>query len=143
MEVERKPVDFAVPNNVSGNGGLGFPVWKEEFKRSDFVWYLFRADLIAQGDTATLEDVREHLDMFKAWLDSGKSKRPKIILIGTFSDKAVTSEFSLEDLTHVVAEAAPIKAGVAKLNNAGLVFGSLASKRESAKLIKRLGGELK
>ena len=75
------------------------------------------------------------------WICSRRGS--KIILIGTFSDKAVTSEFSLEDLTHVVAEAAPIKAGVAKLNNAGLVFGSLASKRESAKLIKRLGGELK
>jgi energy-coupling factor transporter ATP-binding protein EcfA2 len=143
MEVQRKSVNFAVPNNVSGNGGLGYPVWKQEFKQSDFVWYLFRADLIAQGDAETLEDVRGHLDMFRAWIDSGKSKGPKIILIGTFSDKAITSELNLEELTHIVAGAAPIKAGVAMLNNAGLVVGSLALKRDSAKLVKRLGNELK
>ena len=86
MDLDGKSVGFHVPNDLPGNHALGYQDWKDAFTGADYVWYLFRSDLIAQGDPTEFKIVRDHFNMFKGWMDANKSLRPKIILIGTFAD---------------------------------------------------------
>lgn len=142
MEINGEPVDFDVPKDMPGHPGAGFSDWEEAFTKADYVWYLFRADLIAQGEPSELQLVRDHLDMFKDWLDKSKARSPKIILIGGWADLLPDYRHNLANLHREISEASPIKIGTVKLNKAGLVIGSLAGDKEATKLVKSLRSRL-
>lgn len=142
MDVDGKTVHFDAPRDLPGNDGMGFPRWKEAFTQSDFVWYLFRADLMLKGDAATVELVTSHLGILQAWMKEKRSNRPKVVLIGTFGDKAPDEFLDPQSLRTAVGKLAPIKVGLVKLNKANLVVGSLATKRSSSKLVASLGRNL-
>ena len=140
MEVGREAVGFDVPKDLPGNDGLGYADWKEAFTGADYVWYLFRSDLIAQGNDDEAALVKGHLDMFKDWMDAGSS--PKVILIGTWADQASEFHEDPERFKRVVGASAPIKLGAVKLSNAGLVVGGLNDNKHANTLMKSLGRRL-
>ncbi|TFB66162.1 GTPase domain-containing protein [Cryobacterium sp. Hz9] len=142
MGVGGEMVEFAVPKDLPGNDGLGFTVWKEAFSGADYVWYLFRSDLIAQGNSLEIDMVKGHLDMFKDWMDAENSTCPKIILIGTWADKDPGFRKNSGKFRQIVGSASPIKIGSVKLNNAGLVVGGLITNMDASALVKSLGARL-
>lgn len=142
MEIGGKTVHFDVPKDLPGNDGLGFADWKEAFAGADYVWYLFRSDLIAQGDSSEIDMVKEHLDMFKEWMSAGKPTCPKVILIGTWADKDPGFQQDSGKFKLDVGSASPIKIGAVKLNHAGLVVGGLLTDKDAITLVKSLGRHL-
>lgn len=136
LKVSGKDMHFQIPKDLPGHGGVAFPDWKKAFIGSDHVWYLFRADLIAAQDRATVDLVTVHLKMFENWLPAMNGPRPKILLIGTFSDKSSNGLGRHDDLAIAVANADPIKAEVVKLGHAGLVVGSMATPASARALLK-------
>lgn len=143
MDVRGKAVNFDVPRDLAASDvDFSYKQWKDAFLSADYVWYVFRADLVAADDADTLEGVKEHLDRFKAWMDQGKSVRPKVILIGTFAELSPQFEDDFAGLVDTVRSAAPIKLGMVKLHNAGLVVGSLLAAKDAKKLVKRISSSL-
>lgn len=140
LEIGGKSVGFRVPKDLPGNDGLGYSDWKEAFTGADYVWYLFRSDLVAQEDKAEVALVKGHLDMFRQWMDAGSA--PKIILIGTWADQDPGFERDPKQFRRDVAAASPIKVGAVKLNNAGLVIGALDNDDNAVTLMKSLGRRL-
>lgn len=138
LTVGQATVDFAVPKDLPGNDGLGFADWKDAFSHADYVWYLFRADLIALGDVGEVALVKSHLDMFKDWMGPTPASGPKIILIGTWADKHPGFSEDSAGFKRAVASSAPIKIASVKLNNAGLVIGSLLTDKDARALVKSL-----
>lgn len=143
IEIKGKPVDLNVPRDLAGRDGLGFAAWKEAFSESDYLWYLFRADLIARRDAETIELVKGHLDMFKAWLGTAAGARPKVILIGTWADQHPDFARRVARFIKTVDESDVIKFGSVKLNNAGVVVGSLATEKDADKLLKGIKSRLR
>ena len=143
MEVSGKTVQFDVPRDLPGDSSdVGFKLWREAFLRADYVWYLFRADLLAAGDLETVERITSHLDRFKDWLDSSKTVRPRIVLIGTYADNS--PEYGNDALAFIdsVRSSAPLKLGLVRLNYAGLVVGTLGDIKGARKLIRHLRSQL-
>lgn len=142
MPAGARDLRMEVAKDLPAVDGLGYADWKKAFLGSDYVWYLFRADLIAQGDADEVALVKDHFDVFKVWLGGKSSRRPKIVLIGTWSDKSPVHLRDPGKFKQEVSRSAPIKSGVVKLNNAGLVVGSLNSENDSAKLVRSLASAL-
>ena len=143
MDVRGKSVEFDVPRDLAANDvGLSYKSWMDAFTGAHYVWYLFRADLVAAGDPDTLDRVKGHLARFKEWMDADKSVRPRIVLIGTHADMSPEFEGESGKLVDAVRSASPIKLGMVKLNHADLVVGSLLTDRDAKRLIKRLGSHL-
>lgn len=143
LEVHGRSVEFDVPRDLPGNDiDLGFKQWKDAFCGADYVWYVFRADLLTQGDASTLEVVKHHFDRFKDWLDADPSVQPKIILIGTHADKDPRRAEDPAQFANEVHAASSIQLGMVMLNNAELVVGSLLTDRDARRLVKSLGGHL-
>lgn len=138
MEVGGKEIDFDIPKDLPGHHNFGLTHWKTAFAEADYVWYLFRSDLIAQGDPSEIRKVEDHLDLFKQWMGSGSSTRPKVILIGTWADQAPGYTEDFAEFIGDIGGSAPIKHGAIKLNNADLVVGSLVTNKDSKVLIKSL-----
>lgn len=134
LQLGKKSVDFELPKDLSGSDGGASPAWREAFAKAHFVLYLFRADLLIQGDTASLSTIKTHFDTFKIWLDDEKFNRPKIILVATFADNLAPSDGRGEART-LVAGTNLIKLGRVKLNNAGLVVGALDTPQSRSRLV--------
>lgn len=142
LRMGRRDVRFEMPKDLPGHDGVAFPAWRAAFKSSDHVWYVFRADLIASGDLATINLVKSHLDLFKTWLTAMNGAHPKIILIGNFADKIDGYPQNRQDFLREVANSAPIKAAVVKLGDAGLVVGSLATYPMAKAMIRGIKDEI-
>ncbi|MER3386861.1 MAG: GTPase domain-containing protein [Microcella pacifica] len=138
LRLKGKDVRFAIPKDMPGHDGVAFPTWRAAFESSDQVWYLFRADLIASGDVATIQLVTSHLTLLKVWLKSMSGPKPSVLLVGTFADQVSDYSHSHEDVLKRVADCAPIKAGQVQLNNAELVVGSLANARMATTMVKTI-----
>lgn len=134
LEVKGRSIEFKVPSDLPGGDGLGLSSWKEAFRDSQYVWYLFRADLIAVGDQATIDTVRSHIDTFRNWLEKDKLTPPTIVLIGTFADASPEYRLGSDRVWRLVEGAQPIRTGTVKLNNASLVVGSLLTTKGRARL---------
>ena len=142
LEIGGKAVDFAVPEDVPGNDGLAYADWKKAFTGADYLWYLFRSDLIALGDDAESQLVDEHLTMFKTWIDDAGAHVPRIILIGTHADMDPGFRKNASTFAKKVIAAHPIKIGQVMLNNAGVIVGSLFENDDAKKLINSLRSRL-
>jgi hypothetical protein len=133
-------VGFSVPKDLPGNDGLGYADWREAFERADYVWYLFRADLIQRRNPEHSALVKEHLSMFRHWMGTGHS--PTVILIGSWADQAPDYTSDPERFRGEVAGANVISVGALMLNNAKLVVGSLSDEDAARELIADLGHAL-
>lgn len=143
MDVRGKSVEFDVPRDLAANDvDLSYKYWKDAFTGAHYVWYLFRADLVAAGDPDTLDRVKAHLARIKGWMAADKSVRPRIVLIGTHADKSPEFGAGFEGFVDAVRSASPIKLGMVKLNHADLVVGSLLTDKDAKRLIRRLGSHL-
>lgn len=142
LAVGDKEIDFEVPKDLPGNDGLGYPTWKEAFEGAHYVWYLFRADLIASGDAATKAMVGDHLEAIGEWVKAAKGRKPMVVLIGTHSDISPVYTQSLAEFRNSVAAADSIKVGLVKLKKAKLVVGSLSTDSEAGSLIKTVRSHL-
>lgn len=78
---------FAVQKDLPGDQGLQYKDWHEAVDGADYVWYLFRADLVASNDPEQRELMRKHLLLLRDWLDFKKVDKPKVILVGTHADR--------------------------------------------------------
>lgn len=131
---------FTVPKDLPGHTEPAYKDWKEGFESSDFVWYLFRSDLIVAGDTAEVKLVNEHLDHLVDWytdLRESKAKLPRVILVGVFADKdpSYGNDGAFEDK---VKATLVIRQNAVKLGKADIVIGSQESKDAAEKLIERI-----
>lgn len=141
LRLKKKDVRFEIPKDLPGNDGLAYPAWQKAFATSDYVWYLFRADLIAEADKSTIEIVKGHLNLLDMWRKQHGGSRPKILLVGTFADKNPGFPKNLEQIQALVNDSPPIKAGRVKLE-AGLVVGSMANAALARKLLKSIVSEM-
>lgn len=142
MKISGKDIRFEIPKDVEGNDGAAFPEWRKAFDESDFVLYLFRADEIAAGTDKVIKQVNDHLLMLKGWLVGRQGPAPKIVLVGTFADQWPQFPEKRQELSRLVADNSVIKAALVKLNNAGLVVGSLATSRLASSVIKNIEKQL-
>lgn len=136
MDVAGTELSFVVPRDLPGYSGLGGHAWKDAFQSADYVWYLFRSDLIAQGDAATIARVREDIGSMSDWMKA--SRTPKITLIGTWADGAPKWDLDPEEFAGRVMTAPPIDIGQVKLRQAKVIVGSLSTSRSSARLLREL-----
>jgi hypothetical protein len=136
LDIAGQGVPFVVPGDLPGNGGLGFKEWKDAFEGADRVWYLFRADLIANRDVEELASVKSDLDMLADWMPA--SHRPKVLLIGTWADNTTEWPRDPDTFANDVADADPIKVGRLKLDHAPLIVGSLLTVKDSEAIVRDL-----
>lgn len=142
LRISGKDIRFEIPSDVTGNDGAAYPEWRKAFAQADFVLYLFRADEFVAGIDKTVKLVSDHLSVMKVWLDAHRGSPPKIVLVGTFADQWPGFPQKRQELAHLVADSDVIKAAVVKLNNAGLVVGSLANTRLAGSVIKGIEKQL-
>ena len=142
MPVGDRTVDFEVPRDIPGNDDMAYSTWKEALDESDYVWYLFRADLIALNDPDTNSLVSDHLGVIKDWMNNLSGKKPKVILIGTFADLSPSYSTSLAEFRKSVASGESIKIGLVKLKSAKLVVGSLLKEKDATALIRNVRSHL-
>lgn len=135
---------FSVPQDLPGHTIPAYKDWREAFESSDFVWYLFRSDLIVGGDASEVALVDEHLAHLGDWYSELRSRNaaPKVILVGVFADQDPTynDDGAFEDR---VRNSPLIRQGSVKLGKADIVIGSQASKDGAAKLVARIARYLK
>jgi len=139
FSVHKKVIHFNVPSDLPGNDGLSFVDWKEAFSEASYVWYVFRADLIAQGDPTELDLLEEHLTLFNHWMPKKKSSGPKVILIGTWADNDPLFVQSPHKFRKLVAGIKPIDVARLKFGRMPVVVGSLLTDESAEKLVKSLG----
>lgn len=143
LEVKGKAIDFAVPRDLPGSDGLNVAEWKEAFEDADHVWYLFRADLVAQADAGTVQLVRTHFALLRKWLSSVPGNTAKIVLIGTWADEHPDYARHSSRVTEKVMETDVIRIGSVQLGGAPVVVGSLATSKDADRLLKGIKGRLR
>lgn len=142
LKIGKKRAEFVVPRDLPGADGLGLPKWREAFSAADLVWYLFRADLIVQGDAKEIGEVRKHLEAMNGWRADMRSKGPKIVLIGTWADELPEWRDDPRGSLDSVRSAEPLKFGAVKLGHAPVIVGGLGSVEDAEKLVKSLANNL-
>lgn len=141
LDVAGADTVFDVQKDLPGDQGLQYKDWREAVDGADHVWYLFRADLVAEHNPEQVELIRKHLLMLWGWLDSKKADRPKVILVGTHADRHELFESDPARLSQIVRNADALKINAVKLN-AGVVVGSLATEDAAKRLRRSLRGQL-
>lgn len=133
-------VRFTVPKDLPGHTEPAYKDWKSGFESSDFVWYMFRSDLLVADDKNELKIVKEHLDYLSDWysdLRDMNAARPRVILVGVFADK--DTRFSDDGEFESWVKAIPIiKQNAVKLGKADIVIGSQVSKSSAKQLVERI-----
>lgn len=142
LVIKGKTVDFAVPQDLPGSDGLSAAEWKKAFADADHVWYLFRADLMANGDAETAQMVKTHVALLGKWISANPVNAPRVLLIGTWADQHQDYARHAARLLKSVQETSTIKFGSVKLNGAAVVIGSLATPRDADKLLKGITSRL-
>lgn len=137
LRIDGAVVTFEVPRDVPGNQGLGFPDWHAAISEADYIWYLFRGDLVSLDDAEAMESLRTHLGLLQIWLGNQSTKQPKVVLIGTHVDEPPGSG-ELEQITERIQAIDAIKLAVLRLK-ARIVIGSLADDTHAGRLRDRLG----
>jgi hypothetical protein len=137
-------VKFSVPQDLPGHTIPAYKDWREAFEAADFVWYLFRSDLIVSGDVSETKLVEEHLDHLGDWFEELRSRNaaPKVILVGVFADRDATYSDD-GDFEDRVRKSTPIRQGSVKLGKADIVIGSQVTKDGATKLVERIARYLK
>lgn len=138
MDISGKTVHWKVKKDLPGHDSPAYKHWRDAFEKSDYLWYLFRSDLIANGDPDEIQGVKEHLDMLKTWKNEIGVAPRRVLLIGTWADQDSRFNEKWEDFDQVVKEAIPIKPGSLGLG-ADVVVGSLATTDGANRLAKRIG----
>lgn len=141
---EKGETSFSVPQDLPGHTVPAYKDWQQAFESADFVWYLFRADLIVQGDRDECQLVEDHLVHLEGWYADRKNKRaePKVILVGVFADQG-TSYSEDGSFEERVRASALISHSSTKLGRADIVVGSQATKEDAKKLVERIARYLK
>lgn len=142
LEIKGKAVDFAVPRDLPGSDGLSVAEWKDAFAVADHVWYLFRADLVAQGDAGTIQLVRTHLALLRKWLSAKPASAPKVLLVGTWADEHPDNARHPSRVAKQVLEADVIKIGSIRLGGAAVVVGSLSTSKDADRLLRGIKSRL-
>jgi len=138
MDISGKTVHWKVRQDLPGNDSPAYKHWRDAFEKADYVWYLFRSDLIANGDPDEIQAVRDHLDMLKTWKKELGADSRRVMLIGTWADQDSIFNEKWEEFDLVVKQANPIKTGSLGLG-ADVVVGSLATTDGANRLAKRIG----
>ncbi|WP_311260493.1 hypothetical protein [Microbacterium sp. WCS2018Hpa-9] len=126
LTVDSKTVEFRVRKDLRGDVRTKLARSRQAFMSATHVWYLFRSDLIREGDAQHILDVKRDLDTLKEWADEASSKAPKILLVGTFADQSPFFEADADAFLETIRSADPIKLGRKKFADpAKVVVGSL------------------
>ena len=81
-----KDLDLKVKETLDVSGDkAAYAEWKDLHDKSDFVFYLLRADRLIAGDANVEGRVRDDLRHIGGWLDA-RSPRPGFFIIGTHCD---------------------------------------------------------
>lgn len=141
LEVTGKPRRLAVKPGSDSRLGGGWQAWKDAFTQNDYVWYLFRADLVQEGDPAEIKRISEHFTSFSLWIKDDP-KPPKVVLIGTHADRS--SGFASDPAAFYSAVTADerIRIGVVQLNHADVIVGSLVDAKSAEELAASLAESL-
>lgn len=142
LRISKKDIRVEIPRDVEGSDGAGFPEWRKAFNDADFVLYLFRADHLVSDNEKAVALVKNHISLLKGWLSEHSGSAPRIVLVGTFADQWPGVSGKRGELFQLVESHPVVKAGMVKLNNAGLVVGSLENTRSAGSLIKGIVGKL-
>lgn len=138
LQVGKRKIQFSSPKVVPSSQGLGFPQWANAFRKADFVWYLFRADLIASGDSDEMSRVGSHISLMQGWRGANTGKAPKVMLIGTWADQLPAWPRDPDRVLDTLCLADPIKFGAVKLGMAPVVVGSLVDDASAKQLVKQI-----
>jgi hypothetical protein len=124
LVVAGKPQRFLVTEDLDGMAGQNRKSWQKAFTENDFVWYMFRADLVSEGDPAATSRLREDMQSFGLWLAKDRHP-PKVVLIGTHADLAAQYETDPAGFYRAVESNEQIRVGAVRLDSDGLIVGSL------------------
>jgi len=111
--------------------------------KADFVFYMFRADRLVAGDPEVGAELKTHFETMKLWLDQDKLSKPKIVLVGTFADRAQQMGFTEREVVDRIAALDVVKLGRVKLGKPELVLGSLVTPSTCARLVQDITDALR
>ncbi|MGX1696381.1 GTPase domain-containing protein [Microbacterium keratanolyticum] len=141
LQVQGATVRFDVLKDVPGSQGLAFKDWRAAVEGADYVWYLFRADRVTDGNATEIELIRKHLTSLTTWIDSTRGDKPKVILVGTHADGNPKFWEAASSVVHAAISADVINFYATKLD-ASVVVGSLATDESAKRLRRALTGQL-
>jgi len=142
VAVDGEAKDFVVSHDLPGNDEPAFRSWKAAVRAADVVFYVFRADLVAQEDKQAETTVERHLELIVGWLAASKRPDRRVILIGTHIDLLPESARASRQLKAAVLRSRPIKSHMVKLDDARLVLGSLSTTEAASSLKAAIAGHL-
>lgn len=123
LEVDDRETEFLVARDLPGDD---LHLWQKAFGSADYVFYLFRADRLAVGDSHETEIVSKHFQSMRIWLDQN-FQDPKVLLIGTWSDAHAEQGPDTIALARQLRSSPFLSDQLVRLQHAGLVVGSLSS----------------
>lgn len=139
----KKEAVFNIPVDVPGfDHHRESPNWKDPFERADFAWYLFRTDLILEGDETAQKGMQADLDKLNSWNHSLGINSLKIMLIGTWADNNGLYEGREKDFRESLENNSFLNLQKTKLS-AELVAGSLATNKDAYYLLRQIEKKLK
>jgi hypothetical protein len=141
LEVGDTMVTFDVPVDLPAANPVTSVEWKNAIEQADHVWYLFRADRVAQRDKRELATIAAHVHFIAKW--QSKTHPAKVMLIGTWAD--ADSGWAEERPTFIqrVSDVDTIKLARVQMGNAPLAIGSLAGEASSRDLEREIRKKLK
>lgn len=143
LRLGKREVDFVVARDLTGGHGQLVPESKVAFMKADYVVYMFRADRLVTGDPETCAELKTHFDTMKLWLDQDKLSKPKIVLVGTFADRAQQMGLTEREVVDSIATLDVVKLGRVKLGKPELVLGSLVTPKACARLVQDITDALR
>jgi len=127
-------VSVGMVTDVPGNEEAKESKWKDLFNKSDYVFYLVRADYFLGGNQRHIERVKKDMKSMKRWLaDSGKS----IVVVATHSDKVSSSYGNISDALSANEDYKVVASIINPKYRKGLVVGSLATVKSGRDLVYR------
>lgn len=134
LEIAGKSRRLAIKPGPDSRMGAGWRAWRDAFTQNDYVWYVFRADLVQQGDPTEIKRISEHFASFSLWMKDDP-KPPRVTLIGTHADRAPSYAVDPADFHSAVAADERIRFGVVRLNHAAIIVGSLSEAQSARTLL--------
>lgn len=132
---------YSVEADLPGHTFPAYKDWRESFESSDFVWYLFRSDLVAAGDADEIALIDEHMAHLADWHSELRGKAPQVILVGVFADQDPSRDDAM--LEERVRTSTLIRDGAVNLGKADIVVGSQATEGDAARLVGRIASHLR
>ena len=82
-----RDLELKIDDIIDFSGGEEwYPLWEQQFKKADIVFYLFKANEYFSGNKQTQNRVHQDLGQIDIWFRENKNHNPIYFLVGTHCD---------------------------------------------------------